>query len=160
MSTAYCIGSALLSSTERPDHSCNLPCASLRAIDPERFAIVDESLGGALLEEIEESKAFFEVYDGAVYLYQASARMLAKRRSIRERSRAMVRRVSRMQPCARFGHQCPDDHSIDMIETLTCCSFFHMCRAAPICARSSTWIPGSRWCAPQVGRLLTSPGAS
>ncbi len=43
---------------------------SLRAIDPERFAIVDESLGGALLEEIEESKAFFEVYDGAVYLYQ------------------------------------------------------------------------------------------
>jgi len=41
---------------------------SLRAIDPERYAIVDESLGGALLEEIEESKAFFEVYDGAVYM--------------------------------------------------------------------------------------------
>lgn len=31
------------------------PC-SLRAIDPERYAIVDEALGGALLEEIEESK--------------------------------------------------------------------------------------------------------
>jgi hypothetical protein len=45
----------------------------LRAIDPERFAIVDESLGGALLEEIEESKAFFEVYDGAVYMFQASS---------------------------------------------------------------------------------------
>lgn len=34
---------------------------------------MDESLGGALLEEIEESKAFFEVYDGAVYLYQVIA---------------------------------------------------------------------------------------
>lgn len=33
---------------------------SLRAIDPERYAIVDESRGGALLEEIEESKAFYE----------------------------------------------------------------------------------------------------
>lgn len=46
---------------------------SLRAIDPERFAIVDESLGGALLEEIEESKAFFEVYDGAVYMWARRA---------------------------------------------------------------------------------------
>lgn len=43
---------------------------SLRAIDPERFAIVNEAAGGTVLEEIEESKAFFEVYDGAVYMYQ------------------------------------------------------------------------------------------
>jgi DEAD/DEAH box helicase domain-containing protein len=43
---------------------------SLRAIDPERFSIVNEADGGAVLEEIEESKAFFEVYDGAVYMYQ------------------------------------------------------------------------------------------
>ena len=44
---------------------------SLRAIDPERYQIVNEAAGGAVIEEIEESKAFFEVYDGAVYLYQA-----------------------------------------------------------------------------------------
>ena len=43
---------------------------SLRAIDPERYAIIDESQDGAVLEEIEESKAFYEVYDGAVYMYQ------------------------------------------------------------------------------------------
>lgn len=64
---------------QRPaTHPLCFPC-SLRAIDPERFAIVDESLGGALLEEIEESKAFFEVYDGAVYLYQASGKSVACR---------------------------------------------------------------------------------
>lgn len=63
---------------------------------------MDESLGGALLEEIEESKAFFEVYDGAVYLYQASVRMLAKRHSIWERSRGMVRRVSQKHTCGRY----------------------------------------------------------
>lgn len=44
---------------------------SLRAIDPERYQIVNEAADGAVIEEIEESKAFFEVYDGAVYLYQA-----------------------------------------------------------------------------------------
>jgi hypothetical protein len=43
---------------------------SLRAIDPERYSIVNEAGGGEVLEEIEESKAFFEVYDGAVYLFQ------------------------------------------------------------------------------------------
>jgi DEAD/DEAH box helicase domain-containing protein len=43
---------------------------NLRAIDPERYTIVNEAAGGEVLEEIEESKAFFEVYDGAVYLYQ------------------------------------------------------------------------------------------
>lgn len=48
------------------------PPPSLRAIDTERYAVVDESRGGALLEEIEESKAFFQVYDGAVYMHQAS----------------------------------------------------------------------------------------
>lgn len=43
---------------------------SLRAIDPDRFAILDEARGGAVLEEIEQSKAFYEVYDGAVYMHQ------------------------------------------------------------------------------------------
>lgn len=42
---------------------------SLRAIDPERYTIVNEA-DGTVLEEIEESKAFYEVYDGAVYMYQ------------------------------------------------------------------------------------------
>lgn len=45
---------------------------NLRAIDPERYTIVNEAAGGEVMEEIEESKAFFEVYDGAVYLYQVS----------------------------------------------------------------------------------------
>lgn len=42
---------------------------SLRAIDPDRFCIVDETTGN-VVEEIEDSKAFWEVYDGAVYLFQ------------------------------------------------------------------------------------------
>ena len=49
---------------------CPARAVSLRAIDPERYTIVNEAAGGEVLEEIEESKAFFEVYDGAVYLYQ------------------------------------------------------------------------------------------
>lgn len=43
---------------------------SLRAIDPDRFVIVNGAAGGEVLEEIEESKAFWEVYDGAVYMFQ------------------------------------------------------------------------------------------
>ena len=42
---------------------------SLRAIDPERYAIVNEE-DQEVIEEIEESKAFYEVYDGAVYMFQ------------------------------------------------------------------------------------------
>ena len=44
---------------------------SLRAIDPERYAIVNEE-DGDVIEEIEESKAFYEVYDGAVYMFQVN----------------------------------------------------------------------------------------
>ncbi len=29
-----------------------------------------QAAGGEILEEIEESKAFWEVYDGAVYMFQ------------------------------------------------------------------------------------------
>jgi DEAD/DEAH box helicase domain-containing protein len=43
---------------------------SLRAIDPERYQIINEADGGRVMEEIEESKAFFQVYDGAVYMFQ------------------------------------------------------------------------------------------
>lgn len=41
---------------------------SLRTIDPDRFAIINTSTGETL-EEIEASNAFFEVYDGAVYMH-------------------------------------------------------------------------------------------
>jgi len=51
---------------------------SLRAIDPERYAIVNEAADGMVIEEIEESKAFFEVYDGAVYLYQGRTYLCKK----------------------------------------------------------------------------------
>ena len=45
---------------------------NLRAIDPERYTIINEANNGEVLEEIEESNAFWEVYDGAVYLYQVT----------------------------------------------------------------------------------------
>ncbi|BDA42593.1 probable ATP-dependent helicase hrq1 [Coccomyxa sp. Obi] len=51
---------------------------NLRAIDPERYTIVNEAAGDEVLEEIEESKAFFEVYDGAVYLYQGRTYLCKK----------------------------------------------------------------------------------
>ena len=63
---------------------------SLRAIDPDRFTIVDES-SQEVLEEIEESKAFFEVYDGAIYMYQGRT-YLCKRLDVGARV-AVVRPV-------------------------------------------------------------------
>ena len=53
---------------------------SLRAIDPERYSIINEAAGGTVLEEIEESKAFYEVYDGAVYMYQVRPENCPSRR--------------------------------------------------------------------------------
>lgn len=55
----------------------DIPAAaiSLRAIDPERYAIVNEE-DGEVIEEIEESKAFYEVYDGAVYMFQVPPELL------------------------------------------------------------------------------------
>ncbi|KAL3163301.1 hypothetical protein ABBQ32_009693 [Trebouxia sp. C0010 RCD-2024] len=50
---------------------------SLRAIDPERYAIVNEE-DGDVIEEIEESKAFYEVYDGAVYMFQGRTYLCKK----------------------------------------------------------------------------------
>ncbi|GJP39287.1 hypothetical protein CLOM_g23675 [Closterium sp. NIES-68] len=41
----------------------------VRAIDPNTYAVV-EARTGRVLEEIEESKAFFALYEGAVYLQQ------------------------------------------------------------------------------------------
>lgn len=51
---------------------------TLRAIDPGRFAVIDESADGAVLEEIEESKAFYAVYDGAVYMAQGRTYLCKK----------------------------------------------------------------------------------
>lgn len=64
--------------------SCNyigplLPAkqVSLRAIDPDRFTIVNES-NGEIIEEIEACKAFYEVYDGAVYMYKGRPHLCKK----------------------------------------------------------------------------------
>eukprot|EP00873_Tetraselmis_striata_P034434 jgi/Tetstr1/454698/TSEL_041584.t1 len=43
---------------------------NLRTIDPNRFTIVNEADGGAVMEEVEENKAFWQVYPGAVYYHQ------------------------------------------------------------------------------------------
>ncbi|KAH7387798.1 hypothetical protein KP509_16G041600 [Ceratopteris richardii] len=41
----------------------------IRAIEPEKYTVVN-SATNAVIEEVEESKAFFEVYEGAVYIHQ------------------------------------------------------------------------------------------
>uniref|UniRef100_A0A0D9X1A7 Uncharacterized protein n=1 Tax=Leersia perrieri TaxID=77586 RepID=A0A0D9X1A7_9ORYZ len=42
---------------------------SIRAIEHVKYRVIDK-LNNRLLEEIEESKAFFQVYEGAVYMHQ------------------------------------------------------------------------------------------
>ncbi|RLN35902.1 putative ATP-dependent helicase YprA-like [Panicum miliaceum] len=42
---------------------------SIRAIEHDKYQVIDK-LNNRLLEEIEESKAFFQVYEGAVYMHQ------------------------------------------------------------------------------------------
>jgi DEAD/DEAH box helicase domain-containing protein len=44
---------------------------NLRTIDPERYVIYDVT-SRTVLEEIEANMAFYEIYDGAIYLYQVS----------------------------------------------------------------------------------------
>lgn len=51
---------------------------SLRAIDPEHFAVIDEGNDGKILEEIQESQAFFHVYNGAVYMFQGRSYLCTK----------------------------------------------------------------------------------
>lgn len=41
----------------------------IRAVDPEKYTIVNQATN-EVIEEVEESKAFFEVYEGAVYIHQ------------------------------------------------------------------------------------------
>ncbi|KAM6569423.1 hypothetical protein CsatB_017408 [Cannabis sativa] len=50
-----------------PSHS-----VSIRAIETEMYDVIDQKTGKTL-EEIEESKAFFQVYEGGVYLHQGKS---------------------------------------------------------------------------------------
>ena len=45
---------------------------SLRQIDPVSFRVVDEHDGGKVIDTVEYSRAFFELYAGAIYLHQAT----------------------------------------------------------------------------------------
>lgn len=63
---------------------------SLRAIDPHRFTIINEA-DGSVKEEIEASMAFFEVYDGAIYMHQGRT-YLCKRLDV-QAQQAIVRPV-------------------------------------------------------------------
>ncbi|OVA04884.1 Helicase [Macleaya cordata] len=49
---------------KRPSHAI-----SIRAIETEKYKLIDKKRN-EVLEEIEESKAFFQVYEGAVYMHQ------------------------------------------------------------------------------------------
>ncbi|KAF6142882.1 hypothetical protein GIB67_022761 [Kingdonia uniflora] len=49
---------------KKPSHA-----VSIQAIEAEKYKVVDKT-SNEVLEEIEESKAFFEVYEGAVYMHQ------------------------------------------------------------------------------------------
>lgn len=42
---------------------------ALRTIDPDHFSIVNAATGEEI-EQIEQCKAFWEVYDGAIYMFQ------------------------------------------------------------------------------------------
>ncbi|XP_027339177.1 uncharacterized protein LOC113852955 isoform X2 [Abrus precatorius] len=55
-----------------PSHAVNL-----RAIETVRYSVIDEKKN-EVLEEIEESKAFFQVYEGAVYMCQGKTYLIEK----------------------------------------------------------------------------------
>ncbi|KAK1274303.1 hypothetical protein QJS04_geneDACA018303 [Acorus gramineus] len=50
---------------------------SIRSIETEKYKVVDK-LKNEVLEEVEESKAFFQVYEGAVYLHQGTTYLVHK----------------------------------------------------------------------------------
>lgn len=50
---------------------------SIRAIETERYKVIDQQTE-EILEEIEESKAFFQVYDGAVYMRQGKTYLVSR----------------------------------------------------------------------------------
>ncbi|CAI8589589.1 unnamed protein product, partial [Vicia faba] len=50
---------------------------NIRAIETVRYSVIDQKKN-EVLEEIEESKAFFQVYEGAVYLHQGRTYLVEK----------------------------------------------------------------------------------
>ena len=50
---------------------------TLRAIDPGRYVIIDEFTGKEL-EQVEENKAFYQVYDGGTYFFQGRTYLCVK----------------------------------------------------------------------------------
>ncbi|XP_047311928.1 uncharacterized ATP-dependent helicase YprA isoform X2 [Impatiens glandulifera] len=50
---------------------------SIRAIESERYKVIDKKKND-VLEEIEESRAFFQVYEGAVYLHQGKTYLVTE----------------------------------------------------------------------------------
>ncbi|EFJ19701.1 hypothetical protein SELMODRAFT_418902 [Selaginella moellendorffii] len=62
-----------------------LPSAtfSIRAIDPDKYSIVDE-VTSKVIEEVEANRAFFQIYEGAVYINQGK-KFLVNRLNLTER---------------------------------------------------------------------------
>nr|CAB3448543.1 unnamed protein product [Digitaria exilis] len=50
---------------------------SIRAIEHDRYKVIDSG-GYRVLEEIEESRAFFQVYEGAVYMHQGCSYLVER----------------------------------------------------------------------------------
>ncbi|KAF6175938.1 hypothetical protein GIB67_003426 [Kingdonia uniflora] len=55
---------------KKPSHA-----VSIRAIEAEKYKVVDKT-SNEVLKEIEESKAFFLVYEGAVYMHQGKTYLM------------------------------------------------------------------------------------
>ncbi|XP_059453824.1 uncharacterized protein LOC132184275 isoform X1 [Corylus avellana] len=55
-----------------PSHS-----VSIRAIENVRYEVIDQR-NDEVLEEVEESKAFFQIYEGAVYMHQGKTYLVKK----------------------------------------------------------------------------------
>ncbi|XP_024316371.1 uncharacterized protein LOC100832655 [Brachypodium distachyon] len=50
---------------------------SIRAVEHDKFTVM-QTVGRRVMEEIEESKAFFQVYDGAVYMHQGDTYLVER----------------------------------------------------------------------------------
>ncbi|KAF0934396.1 hypothetical protein E2562_025015 [Oryza meyeriana var. granulata] len=57
---------------KKPSHN-----VSIRAIEHDRYRVINRE-SNRVLEEIEESKAFFQVYDGAIYMHQGVSYLVDK----------------------------------------------------------------------------------
>ncbi|WCJ35804.1 ATP-dependent helicase HRQ1 [Euphorbia peplus] len=64
---------------------------SIRAIETEKYTVIDKK-DDKTLEEIEESKAFFQVYEGAVYMHQGNT-YLVEELKISQKIAAVCRRA-------------------------------------------------------------------